>query len=80
MENEWRIATLVAVENCEIYILSRTDFQRVLLPYPDLLSYLQNVVIARLEQMPPLEEIAGQAEAPIVSEINISSLKTRRLD
>ncbi|XP_014473811.1 PREDICTED: potassium/sodium hyperpolarization-activated cyclic nucleotide-gated channel 1-like [Dinoponera quadriceps] len=81
MEDEWRIASVVAVENCEVHVLSRVNFQRVLAPYPDLLTHLQNVALAFLEQLLSLEE-AGELDFSTLAsvKINISSIKTRRRD
>lgn len=36
MKEVKRIATVVAVDSCELYLLSRVDFERVINPYPDL--------------------------------------------
>lgn len=36
MKEEKRIATVVAVDCSELYILSRTAFEKVINPYPDL--------------------------------------------
>lgn len=81
MEDEWRIASVVAVENCEVHVLSRVNFQRVLMSYPDLLTYLQNVALTFLEQTLPLEEAYELDSSALASvKINISSIKTKRRD
>lgn len=77
MEDEHWIASVIAVENCEIYILLRADFLHVLAPYPDLLAHLQNVALARLEQIPLLKKVQPNASASI-GNVNISSIKTKR--
>ncbi|EFN77774.1 cAMP-dependent protein kinase regulatory subunit, partial [Harpegnathos saltator] len=81
MEDEWRIASVVAVENCEVHVLSRVSFQRILMPYPDLLNHLRNVALTFLEQMLPLEEAYELDSSALTSvKINISSIKTKRRD
>ncbi|XP_061936082.1 potassium/sodium hyperpolarization-activated cyclic nucleotide-gated channel 1 isoform X4 [Apis cerana] len=50
MDTEHRIATIIAVETCEIYVLYRHDFRRFIAPYPDLLNRLQNVALENLNQ------------------------------
>ncbi|XP_067216308.1 potassium/sodium hyperpolarization-activated cyclic nucleotide-gated channel 1-like isoform X2 [Linepithema humile] len=50
MEDERKTDSVVAVENCMVYILSRADFQHALSPYPELFGHLQNIVLAHLEQ------------------------------
>lgn len=76
MEDEHWIASVIAVENCEVYILSRADFQYTVAAYPELLAHLQNVALARLEQMPLLKKI--QPDASSVGNVNISSIKAKR--
>lgn len=79
MEDEWRIASVVAVENCEVYVLSRVYFQRVLTLYPDLLSHLQSAALAFLEQTLSLEEACKLDPSALATvKINISSIKTKR--
>ncbi|KMQ87353.1 potassium sodium hyperpolarization-activated cyclic nucleotide-gated channel 2-like protein [Lasius niger] len=78
MEDEHWIASVIAVENCEVYILSRADFQHALAPYPDLLAHLQNVALARLEQMPLLKKVHEPDAPSSLGDINISSIKAKR--
>lgn len=79
MENERWIASVVAAENCEVYVLSRVDFQYILTPYPDLLVYLRNVALARPEQIPLLEKVRELDSPTTTSEnINISNIKVKR--
>lgn len=78
MEDEHWIASVIAVENSEIYILSRADFLHVLAPYPDLLAHLQNVALARLEQMPLLKKVQEPDASASVGNVNISSIKAKR--
>lgn len=76
IEDEHWIASVIAVEICEVYILSRTDFQHIVASYPELFAYLQNVALARLEQMPLLKKI--QEPDASVGNVNISSIKAKR--
>lgn len=76
IEDEHWIASVIAIENCEIYILPRSDFQYALAPYPDLLAHLQNVALARLEQMPLLKKIHDPDASPSFG--NISSIKAKK--
>ncbi|KAM0728266.1 Potassium/sodium hyperpolarization-activated cyclic nucleotide-gated channel 2 [Formica fusca] len=80
IEDEHWIASVVAVENCEIYILSRSDFQHTLAPYPDLLAHLQNVALARLEQTPLLKKVHEADASPSFGNVNISSIKAKKRD
>ncbi|TGZ32316.1 Potassium/sodium hyperpolarization-activated cyclic nucleotide-gated channel 4 [Temnothorax longispinosus] len=81
MEDERWIASVVAAENCEVYVLSRGDFQYALTPYPDLLAHLQKVALARPEQTPLLEK-AHELDSPTImsGNVNISSIKVKRRD
>jgi CRP-like cAMP-binding protein len=74
MEDKRKTGSVVAVECCTVYILSRTDFQHALSPYPELLAHLQNIALAHLEQ--PLDRTSDSSSAGI----NISSMKIRRKD
>ncbi|XP_050461211.1 potassium/sodium hyperpolarization-activated cyclic nucleotide-gated channel 1-like isoform X3 [Cataglyphis hispanica] len=76
IEDEHWIASVIAIENCEIYILSRSDFQYALAPYRDLLAHLQNVALARLEQMPLLKK--AHDASPLFR--NINSIKAKKRD
>ncbi|XP_011157224.2 potassium/sodium hyperpolarization-activated cyclic nucleotide-gated channel 2 [Solenopsis invicta] len=79
MKDERWIASVVAAEKCVVYILSRADFQYALIPYPELLVHLQNVVLSRPEQTPLLE--AHKANSSTMSgHINISSIKVKKKD
>lgn len=78
MEDEHWIASVIAVENCEVYILSRADFQYTVAAYPELLAHLQNVALARLEQMPLLKKIQEPDASSSVGNVNISSIKAKR--
>ncbi|XP_018314248.1 potassium/sodium hyperpolarization-activated cyclic nucleotide-gated channel 2 [Mycetomoellerius zeteki] len=81
MEDERWIASVIAAENCEVYILSRANFQNALISYPDLLAHLQNVMLARLEQTPLLEK-AREPDSPrtMTGNVNISSIKVKKKD
>lgn len=50
MENEQRLASVVAVEICELYVLSRDDFKQAIERYPHLMNYFQKQVLERLEK------------------------------
>lgn len=78
IEDEHWIASVIAVEMCEVYILSRTDFQHALAPYSDLLAHLQNVALARLEQMPLLKKVQDPNAPSSLGDVNISSIKAKK--
>ncbi|XP_003491317.1 potassium/sodium hyperpolarization-activated cyclic nucleotide-gated channel 2-like [Bombus impatiens] len=50
MPNELRVASVVAVEVCELYRLSRGDFARTIHPYPMLWETIKNIAIERHEK------------------------------
>lgn len=81
MEDERWIASVIAAENSEVFVLSRVDFQYILTPYPDLLTHLQNIVLARPEQT-SLFEKARELNSPttVSGNVNISSIKVKRRD
>ncbi|KAL0129336.1 hypothetical protein PUN28_004203 [Cardiocondyla obscurior] len=78
MEDDRWIASVIAVENCMVYILSRASFQYILKPYPDLLAYLENIALTRLEQTPLLEKARELNSSRISGNVNISSIKVKR--
>ncbi|XP_076684855.1 potassium/sodium hyperpolarization-activated cyclic nucleotide-gated channel 1 [Andrena cerasifolii] len=78
MESEHRIATVTAAETCEIYILDRSDFRRLISPYPDLLNRLQNVALEHLEKSLPLDEAMNLRSSDRPRYINISRLRRKR--
>lgn len=80
IEDDPRLVKIVAVENSEIYILSRVDFQRVLMPYPDLLSYIKELVFTHLEEIPLLETVCENRESlfSVSGGINISGIKVKK--
>lgn len=80
MENERWIASIIAVENCEVYVLSRAVFQYALMPYPDILTHLQNIVLARPEKTPLLEKIREDSPTTMSGSIDISSIKVKKKD
>lgn len=57
MTNELRVASVVAIETCEMYRLDRVDFIRAILPFPDLLEKMQRVAAERLEKTVLMDEI-----------------------
>jgi len=78
MEDERWIASVIAAENCVVYVLSRADFQYALSSYPDLLVYLQNIILARPEHTPLLEKV--REDTPTTGNVNLSSIKVKRRD
>ncbi|XP_008214952.1 potassium/sodium hyperpolarization-activated cyclic nucleotide-gated channel 4-like [Nasonia vitripennis] len=79
MENEQRVASVVAVETCEILVVPREAFQQVVAPYPNLLSQLQKVALERLDKTLLLDEIY-KLEDPRPRYINISNIRGKRRD
>ncbi|OXU25981.1 hypothetical protein TSAR_004105 [Trichomalopsis sarcophagae] len=79
MENEQRVASVVAVETCEILVVPREAFQQVVAPYPNLLSRLQKVALERLDKTLLLDEIY-KLEDPRPRYINISNIRGKRRD
>ncbi|XP_076385220.1 potassium/sodium hyperpolarization-activated cyclic nucleotide-gated channel 1 isoform X2 [Megachile rotundata] len=78
MESEHRIATVIAVETCEICLLHRDDFRRFISPYPDLLNRLQNVAFEHLKYTLTLDEASNLETSVMPQYINISSIKSKR--
>ncbi|XP_076766950.1 potassium/sodium hyperpolarization-activated cyclic nucleotide-gated channel 1 [Xylocopa sonorina] len=56
MPNELRVASVVAVEMCELYRLNRTDFARTIHPYPMLWETIKKIAIERHEKTMILNE------------------------
>lgn len=50
MPNELRVASVVAVEMCELYRLNRADFMRTIHPYPMLWERIKKIAIERHEK------------------------------
>lgn len=50
MPNELRVASVVAVEVCELYRLDRADFARTIHPYPMLWERIKKIAIERHEK------------------------------
>ncbi|XP_015440351.1 PREDICTED: potassium/sodium hyperpolarization-activated cyclic nucleotide-gated channel 1-like [Dufourea novaeangliae] len=50
MPNELRVASVVAVEVCELYRLNRADFARTIHPYPMLWERIKKIAIERHEK------------------------------
>ena len=46
-----RSASVVAVENCELFRLDRKDFVRVVMPYPDMLKKIEQIATDRTEMI-----------------------------
>ena len=56
MPNELRVASVVAVEVCELYRLNRADFARTIHPYPMLWETIKKIAIERHEKTMILNE------------------------
>ncbi|KAG5308122.1 HCN2 protein, partial [Acromyrmex insinuator] len=52
MPNERRVASVVAVEICELYRLDRADFARTVHPYPMLWEQVKKIALERQERTP----------------------------
>nr|XP_034195548.1 potassium/sodium hyperpolarization-activated cyclic nucleotide-gated channel 2-like isoform X2 [Osmia lignaria] len=50
MPNEMRVASVIAVEVCELYRLNRADFARTIHPYPMLWESIKKIAIERHEK------------------------------
>ncbi|XP_015177416.1 PREDICTED: potassium/sodium hyperpolarization-activated cyclic nucleotide-gated channel 1-like [Polistes dominula] len=50
MADEHRVASVVAVEICELYRLDRADFARTIYPYPMMWEHIKNIAIERHEK------------------------------
>ncbi|KOX78249.1 Potassium/sodium hyperpolarization-activated cyclic nucleotide-gated channel 4 [Melipona quadrifasciata] len=79
MDTEHRIATVVAVETCEICVLHRHDFQRFISPYPDLLNHLQNIALEHLNKSLLLDSAQFLETSITPQYINISSIKSKKM-
>lgn len=56
MRDELRVASVIAVEVCELYKLERMDFVKAIHPYPDLLDNIQRIAADRMEKATMLDE------------------------
>lgn len=56
MKDQLRVASVIAVEICELYRLDRKDFVRAIHPYPDLLNNIQHIAADRMERTAILDE------------------------
>lgn len=56
MKDELRVASVIAVEVCEVYKLERKDFVKAIYPYPDLLDNIQRIAADRMEKTTMLDE------------------------
>ncbi|KAB0799376.1 hypothetical protein PPYR_07256 [Photinus pyralis] len=56
MSDELRVASVLAVDTCELYKLDRKEFVRAVHPYPDLLDVIQHTAMDRLEKTAILDE------------------------
>jgi len=81
LEDESRFIKIVAVENSVIFSLARTDFQNILTPHPDLMTFLQSVVFMYVEKIPLLETICKEYHDALLSVsggIRISGMTIRK--
>lgn len=53
---EARIASVVAIEICEVYRFDVKDFVRAIHPYPDLLDSIEKIASDRMEKTLMLDE------------------------
>ncbi|XP_043477975.1 potassium/sodium hyperpolarization-activated cyclic nucleotide-gated channel 1-like [Leptopilina heterotoma] len=79
MKNETRIASVYAIEICEMFVLSRDNFLQAINNYPGLLNRLQKVALQTLEFMNLPEESTNteQTSFPMKS-VNISNIRGSR--
>ncbi|CAO1310343.1 unnamed protein product [Diamesa serratosioi] len=49
LKGQKRIASIIALEMCEIYKLSQKDFRKVILPHPNILNKLEIIAIHRVK-------------------------------
>lgn len=70
MEKEKRLATVIAMETCEVYVLKRRDFLNIINQYPNLIRILQKLAIEKLEKS-ILGETLHKCDGSIATSINI---------
>lgn len=71
MKDEKRIATVVAVDSCELYILSRADFEKVISPYPDLYNRMYKIAEDRfMKTMARESSIFSKSKSETIVNIN----------
>ena len=75
MENETRIASVIAVETCLMYTLIRNDFLQAISGYPSLLNRLQKVALKRLALM-LLPGEASREQISLPQSVNISNISS----
>lgn len=56
MANSMRIASVIAVEICELFRLDRSDFNKAVYPYPDLMNKVRSIACDRLEMSSIVDE------------------------
>lgn len=56
MHNRVRVASVIAVEISELFVLERKDFIRAIQPYPDLLNKIRRIAAERFEVARIFEE------------------------
>ncbi|KAH0564695.1 hypothetical protein KQX54_013482 [Cotesia glomerata] len=70
MENEKRLASVIALEPTEVYILKRQDFIKTISVYPNLVSRLQKLTIEKIDKS-LLYETLHKSEGSTSININI---------
>lgn len=60
IENEQRLASVQALETCEVRVLKQSDFLRIISPYPNLLRKLQKSAVESLDKSLLRENINSQ--------------------
>lgn len=78
MKNETRIASVYAIEICEMFILSRDNFLQAINNYPGLLNRLQKVALQTLEFMNLPEESSTEQTSSFPRSVNISNIRGSR--
>lgn len=71
MEGEKRVASVIAVDPCELFNLSRKDFHKAIEPYPDLYFRIRKIAqdrivktLAELEKQKKTQVQFGHPESP----------------
>jgi len=59
-----RTATVKTREYCDVYILDKNDFDKILMKYPDFAKHIQKITKERLEAMHPVLTIEPEAPEP----------------
>ncbi|KAL7294662.1 hypothetical protein TKK_0011965 [Trichogramma kaykai] len=73
LDHEQRIASVKAIETCEMFIVPRERFRQIVVRYPNLMGRLQKIAIKKLDRVMVMDEIYI-AEDPNPKYFNISIL------